>query len=124
MPQISADRYNFCMNTGSYLRLVFASALLCGGMAFAQRNVTPDSVPTPTPLDPSIQRMQTEAALARNAERQKVLTQDTQKLLKLANELNEAVNRSTQNTLSLEVIRKAEEIEKLAKQVKEKMKGD
>jgi len=68
--------------------------------------------------------MQTEAALARNAERQKTLTQDTQKLLKLANELNEAVNKTTQNTLSLDVIRKAEEIEKLAKQVKEKMKGD
>jgi len=45
-------------------------------------------------------------------------------LLKLANELNEAVGKSNENTLSLDVIRKADEIEKLAKHVKDKMKGD
>jgi hypothetical protein len=33
------------------------------------------------------------------------------------------VDKSNEHTLSLDVIRKAEEIEKLAKQVKDKMKG-
>ncbi len=68
--------------------------------------------------------MQEQAAKARNLERQKLIVQDTQQLLKLANELNDAVGKSNEHTLSLEVVRKAEEIEKLAKHVKDKMKGD
>jgi hypothetical protein len=34
------------------------------------------------------------------------------------------VDKSNENLLSLEVVRKAEEIEKLAHRVKEKMKGE
>jgi len=67
---------------------------------------------------------QSQPAVANNTDRQKEFTQNTQQLLKLANELNQAVNKSSQNTLSLDVIKKAEEIEKLAKEVKEKMKSE
>lgn len=59
----------------------------------------------------------------RNVERQKQLVADTQRLLSLANELKSDVDKSTKDTLSLDVIRKADEIEKLAHTVKEKMKG-
>ena len=48
---------------------------------------------------------------------------DTDILLKLANELKQDVDKSNENTLSLEVVKKAEEIEKLAHSVKEKMKA-
>jgi hypothetical protein len=41
----------------------------------------------------------------------------------LANELQADVQKSNKDTLSLDVIRKADEIEKLAKSVREKMKG-
>jgi hypothetical protein len=34
------------------------------------------------------------------------------------------VDKSSEDTLSLEVVKKAEEIEKLARSVKEKMKGN
>jgi len=44
-------------------------------------------------------------------------------LLKLSVELKEQVDKSDENVLSLDVIKKAEEIEKLAHSVKEKMKG-
>lgn len=57
-------------------------------------------------------------------QRQKQLIEDTNKLVSLANELKEEVDKSTKDTLSLSVIRKAEQIEKLAKSVKEKMKAD
>jgi len=59
------------------------------------------------------------ANLARHA----MLKQDTDKLLKLANELKEYVDKSNENVLSVDVVRKAEEIEKLAHSVKDKMKG-
>lgn len=60
----------------------------------------------------------------RNKERQAALKKDTDKLLELANQLKEYVDRTDENMLSLDVIKKAEEIEKLSKSVKEKMKAD
>ncbi len=56
-------------------------------------------------------------------ERQADLKRDTDKLLKLATELKQYVDKSNENVLSLDVLKKAEAIEKLARSVKEKMKG-
>ncbi len=58
-----------------------------------------------------------------NQERQADIKRDTDKLLKLATELKESVDKTTESTLSLDVVKRAEEIEKLAHSVKEKMKG-
>jgi hypothetical protein len=58
-----------------------------------------------------------------NLQRQEEIKKDTDKLLQLATELKQSVDKSSQNTLSLDVIKKAEQIEKLAKTVKDKMKG-
>ncbi|MGA2371110.1 MAG: hypothetical protein ACLPPV_17130 [Candidatus Korobacteraceae bacterium] len=58
-----------------------------------------------------------------NLQRQDELKKDTEKLLELATELKQSVDKTDANTLSLEVIKKADQIEKLAKSVKEKMKG-
>lgn len=60
---------------------------------------------------------------ALNKQRQTNLQKDTDRLLKLATELKESVDKSNEHTLSLDVIKKADEIEKLAKSVKDKMKG-
>ena len=56
-------------------------------------------------------------------QRQRDIKNDTDKLLQLATELKQYVDKTDKNTLSLDVIRKADEIEKLAKAVKDKMKG-
>jgi len=56
-------------------------------------------------------------------ERHADLKRDTDKLLKLATELKEYVDKSNENVLSLNVLKKAEQIEKLAHSVKDKMKG-
>ena len=53
---------------------------------------------------------------------QQDIRDDTEKLYQLATDLKAAVDKSNENTLSLDVIRKAEEVEKLAKKVREKMK--
>ena len=59
-----------------------------------------------------------------NLQRQEDLKKDTEKLLELATELKQYVDRSNENTLSTDVIKKADQIEKLAKSVKDKMKGN
>jgi len=68
-------------------------------------------------------RTEEEMEKLRNSERQKKLVEDTEKLLALANELKLDVDKSSKDMLSLDVVRKADEIEKLAHSVKEKMKG-
>jgi ABC-type transporter MlaC component len=57
-----------------------------------------------------------------NKKRQQDIRDDAQKLFQLATELKAAVDKSNENVLSLDVVRKADEVEKLAKRVKEKMK--
>lgn len=59
---------------------------------------------------------------AANAERRKQIADDSARLLKLATDLKSEVDKTTKDTLSLSVIRKADEIEKLAHSVKDKMR--
>lgn len=100
------------------------------------QNSAPPTINT-TPLPPPTQqlpplipgdsqndtRLERDQARMRNVDRQRQIVADTEKLVQLANQLNAAVEKSNKDTLSLEVIRKADEIEKLAKSVREKMKG-
>ncbi len=58
-----------------------------------------------------------------NDQRYEKLKRDSDNLLHLATELKEEVDKASSGTLSLEVIRKTEEIEKLAKSVRERMKA-
>ncbi|MGA9585770.1 MAG: hypothetical protein WBQ95_10610, partial [Terracidiphilus sp.] len=57
-----------------------------------------------------------------NAARKKQISDETVKLLKLATDLKAEVDKTNQDTLSVGVIRKADEIEKLAHDIKDKMK--
>jgi len=72
------------------------------------------------PIDARLERQRVKAW---NKERFDNLKKDTDKLLKLATELKESVDKANKDTLSLEVIRKTEEVEKLAKSVREKMRA-
>ena len=68
------------------------------------------------------QQSKTQNFAAANAERKKQIADDSTKLLKLATDLKAAVDKASKDTLSLDVIRKADDIERLAHSVKEKMK--
>jgi hypothetical protein len=57
-----------------------------------------------------------------NTERKRQIDADSAAMLKLAAELKAEVDKTSKDTLSLSVIRKADEIEHLAHNVKEKMK--
>jgi hypothetical protein len=60
----------------------------------------------------------------KNKQRHEDLKKDTDKLLQLATDLKLAVDKSNEQTLSMDVMKKAEEVEKLAKSIQKKMKGD
>ncbi|MGA7399614.1 MAG: hypothetical protein WCC99_13995 [Candidatus Sulfotelmatobacter sp.] len=77
----------------------------------------------PTADDETRDRISAELAKRINVQRQAALKADTDKLVKLAGELKEYVDKSNENVLSVDVLKKAEEIEKLAHSVKDKMKG-
>jgi len=82
-----------------------------------------ESIPANGDVDETQERLARDAAKKANQERQALIKNDTDKLLKLAVELKGYVDKSNENVLSVEVLRKAEEIEKLAHSVKDKMKG-
>lgn len=76
-------------------------------------------------VDADEARKEIEHDQAKKAAKERVaaLKIDADKLLKLSIELKAYADKSDENVLSLDVIKKAEEIEKLAKSVKDKMKG-
>lgn len=75
------------------------------------------------PMAPLEAHRAAQQAKLQNNDRQKRLVADTDKLLALATDLKAQVDKSTKDTLSVDVIKKADEIEKLAHSVKERMKG-
>jgi hypothetical protein len=68
-----------------------------------------------------MQRTLQKERLKKRAEEMK---RDSQRLLELATELKQYVDKSGENFLSLDVLRKAEEMEKLAKQIKNNMRAE
>ncbi len=66
--------------------------------------------------------MEERRAKEANKKRQEEIRTDTLKLYQLATELKDAVDKSNEHMLSLDVVKKADEVEKLAKKVKEKMR--
>jgi len=89
-------------------------SLVAGSIAVAQ--FVP---PSPSQAEKDMREQQLKEA---NKKRQQDLKNDTDKLFQLATELKAAVDKTNENMLSLEVVRKADEVEKLAKRVREKMK--
>ena len=139
--QLSARRLSFvsfpfdagCGNQlRAWTRLLMLAVVgtLLVGPAVAQYGTSPGAKPERTPgmdspsaPDPMSRAEEERLNIKRINDRQKTIVADTTKLLQLAQELKEEVDKSTKDQLSLSVVKKAEEVEKLAKAVKEKMKG-
>jgi hypothetical protein len=76
-----------------------------------------------TPPDVSSARMQEQRARAAQDDRHKRMAQDADKLLALATELKADVDKATKNETSVTAFQKANEIEKLAHDVKERLRN-
>ena len=92
---------------------------------FASFSAAQQNPPFGTPPPKDDQRIQIEKDMAKkaNEQRQAEIRRDSEQILKLATELKQYVEKSNENILSMDVVKKAEEIEKLAHSVKEKMKA-
>ena len=114
--------------------LLFGCVLVCVAMIRAQSppQEPPTAIPGQLPMpgeqrpdqeDETVRRAEKEQQKKANTDRYDKLKHDTDQLLQLATELKRSVDKSNEHTLSLDVIKKAGEIEKLAKSVKDRMKG-
>ena len=109
--------------------LFFSVILFCvtAQQSSSQQQPFPPLSPGPTQPkgdnDPYPAQMQKDMEKRANEQRQQELKRDTEKLLKLSTELKDYVDKTNENVLSLEVLKKAEEIEKLAHSVRTKMRG-
>jgi hypothetical protein len=101
--------------------LTTGSVKVSGGQMLPAPSL-PWSNQTPGMSQPATMQLVEQQKL-RIAERQKRLAADTDKLLELTTALKEQVNDSNKNILSLDMIKKADQIEKLAHSVKERIKG-
>ena len=106
---------------------LFLSA--ASGLALAQQSPPNQSNTPPPPAAATTQAAAKKAPETAAAPTTPVVTDphqaqiiaDTQKLLKLSQELKAEVAKSNKDTLSLTVIKKAEEVEKLAKTLKDEL---
>lgn len=114
------------MHNRFWLMLVFALFLVPSFAGTAHAQMTPqrpDMAPPTTDEDEARARLTRDMEKKAAKDRVAALKSDTDKLLKLSIELKSYVDKSNENVLSVDVVKKAEEIEKLAKSVKDKMKG-
>lgn len=116
------------MHRATFFFLLLLLLFAFPGYSVPQNKTVPVPLPGAAPQDdtgPAIpEHIQKEIEKKANTQRQADLKRDTEKLLKLSTELKEYVDKSNENVLSIEVVTKAEEIEKLAHSVKMKMRGD
>jgi hypothetical protein len=105
---------------GKLITVAGLGMVMCGPALAA--TPAPAILQVETRQDPAQKEMQERMAREANKKRQQDLREQTDKLFQLATELKAAVDKTNENLLSLDVVRKAEEVEKLAKKVKEKMK--
>jgi hypothetical protein len=107
------------MPLGLFYRLGFANAQMPTPPIPAQQNPGPP-IHSPFPPD-NAPKINPKDILKQN---QKQIHDDVEKLYELAGELKDEVEKTdATNTLSLPLIQKAEQIEKLAKQVKNLTRG-
>jgi hypothetical protein len=102
--------------------LVTAGSVKVSGGQMLPAQSLPWSNQMPNMSQPDIVRHMEQQRMRVN-ERQKRLEADTEKLVALTTALKEQVDESNKNILSVDMIKKAEEIEKLAHSVKERIKG-
>ena len=104
---------------------IFSTAVifvvLAGAAGYGQVMGPPADASTPSgqlrrePEDPFTVQQKKELAKKQNELRQQEIKKDTDQLLELATELKQYVDKTNSDILSMDVIKKAEQIEKLAK---------
>jgi hypothetical protein len=132
--EIRPVRLRLSTGMGSAFLLVLACGLVCGSAGRSQSqggsnggqgqgmgDMRPHhevSTLSPDDVDPAMAERRIRAL---NNERQKQIVSDTDKLLKLARELNEEVAKANTGSLNMDELHKIADIEKLARNVRQRM---
>lgn len=91
------------------------------GQDASQRNPSKTTASGDSPLDPKIDAKQAKMMLEQN---QKDMKKNIERLFQLASELKQEVDKTDATTvLSVAMLRKTEEIEKLARTIRDRAKG-
>jgi hypothetical protein len=108
------------------LMAAFCTLLALAGLAQAQQIHLPPAVSQSQGMSsPPVvggDKVQREQAIAANEQRQVEIKRDTEKMAALTQELKEYLEKNQPSVMSVDAIKKAEQIEKLAHNVKSKMK--
>jgi hypothetical protein len=115
------------------MRAAWFCGLLCISIlaaSFCQSGVSQDAAgaatqnpkPAPAPADSQGKTAKMSKQELQNQQRKDQLAADTAKLLQLANELKAEMDKSTKDTLSISVLKKADQVERLAHKVRDEMK--
>ncbi|MFZ0731738.1 MAG: hypothetical protein WAM79_05390 [Candidatus Sulfotelmatobacter sp.] len=114
------------MSKISFLIVALCTVVGSAGLTSAQQIHLPPTISqgpgmdrVPVVPDDGVQRQQ---AIAANQQRQIEIRRDTEKMAELTQQLKAYLDKGGQGVMSLDAIKKAEQIEKLAKSVKSKMK--
>lgn len=115
-----------------YFGLMLLLTVVCSGVSVYatvpisgdRKEVDPQFGQRRNEKDPDEIKREKDMAKARMKQRYTDLKRDTEQLLELATELKQYVDKAGENVLSLDVIRKCEQIEKLSKKIRQNMKGE
>lgn len=114
------------MLKASSLALVFFALLGAASLTSAQQIHLPPAVSQGPGMGnvpvTSGNEAQKEQAKAANLQRQAEIKRDTEKMFQLTGELKDYLEKADQGVMSMDALKKAEQIEKLAHGVKSKMK--
>lgn len=110
--------------------LIFLVAPLCAqgprpmGPASAPPIFTTLGIDVPTAGNRPPTPIERQAQIQMEHDRQLALKRETDQLVAMASDLKQDMDKTSPTILSLDLIKKTEKIEKLAKSIREKMKGN
>lgn len=120
------SKWEALMSKLTFLLIVLCLVLGLGHITTAQQIHLPPAVSQSqsmgTPPVTSGDEVQKRQAIAANQQRQLEIRNDTEKMAELTQELKDYLAKNDKSVMSLDAIKKAEQIEKLAHSVKSKMK--
>lgn len=107
-----------------YTGLTLWGILILGSSASAQQSPPPASSAATTSANENESKDQAaKKPLTPEEQKRADLRADTEKLYKLTQELKAEVEKSNKDTLSVSVVKKAQEVERLAKSIKERSRA-
>src|SRR5579859_2699209 len=125
-PAVKSRARRVCAQAAAWVLVATVATLVLGATPPVQNGPPSSVLGQESPPDESepmaaLKAKQKKAILKSNFEKMK---RDSENLVSLAKSLQQEIEKSNENVLSLKVVERAEKIEKLAKKIKDSAKGE